>query len=753
MKKIILSLPIGSEDIAGLLKTQTLEDSEIIINQDSIYNTYLSKLTQSLWLKNVTHNSKAEIDELIFYKSNNDTNNKHNSIEELSSSIYESSILYIIYRHHRLWNKKHEQVAIKNSLQQYLGVDIKYIEFLLNNNEIIQHAVEFVTLKMVAQKTIDIVLYRETEGQKEIWTIQRSWFPIGKALPWGFIQDEDETNSLDLPSHVYAALRIGSEKILWEKVCNYGKDIDSHQKEYYFVSNKSETKKLKLYMENTKWYAYKDYLERILVPSDPRHIVDTIWFEMEYDGEGLTDILRTPKIEIMDPDNKNWWFIFNHHREIVAHLSSRTNLEKERDFNHSQRIRSIINNPEQVYENIKIRFNQNNNSIETSMPELFPVVDTIKQSLFKEKINNLCKNNPALLAMRDNVDNSLTHVSFKNRIFCPYGSTIRAIYEGIKFYDIITRLEKRFYEYCNTDEPIQHNPKNIENALYHSYRYEYRYNILMWMIPDEIIIPTFEYLWATDIMKVRWVPLRFIWLSQEFIYVDEFLQSPKEFFMHDINHSYRMAMEDLSFCRKLGITREELYRKSNEFLNTYIPSIKVKKTDSKEEKEIKKIKKIILFEIIHEDARPCLPEVVWEYIQQMEWNSVPFEVPTIKDDWYREITDLMDTGISTLSYVRNKLQHGFYDEVDSQIPQIVDPEYRYAKRIAKAAYEMLVELKSKPAKEASLNQDGNVSREWLMYRVCAVWPDNNHNAKYEDPDMKIFWDWAKLLNPKRYQVE
>ena len=62
------------------------------------------------------------------------------------------------------------------------------------------------------------------------------------------------------------------------------------------------------------------------------------------------------------------------------------------------------------------------------MPELFPVVDKIKKSLFNDKINNLCKNNPVLLAMRDNVDNSLTHISFKNRVFCPYESTIRAIY-------------------------------------------------------------------------------------------------------------------------------------------------------------------------------------------------------------------------------------------------------------------------------------------------------------------------------------
>jgi hypothetical protein len=58
-----------------------------------------------------------------------------------------------------------------------------------------------------------------------------------------------------------------------------------------------------------------------------------------------------------------------------------------------------------IYEEIKKRFEENNNNPDTSMPELFPVIDKIKQSLFTDRINLLCKKNPILLAMRDNVDN------------------------------------------------------------------------------------------------------------------------------------------------------------------------------------------------------------------------------------------------------------------------------------------------------------------------------------------------------------
>lgn len=53
-----------------------------------------------------------------------------------------------------------------------------------------------------------------------------------------------------------------------------------------------------------------------------------------------------------------------------------------------------------------------------------------------------------------------------------------------------------------------------------------------------------------------------------------------------------------------------LYERSSVFASKYLDSIKILKNDSKEVREMKKLKKIILFEIVHEDARPFLPEVI-----------------------------------------------------------------------------------------------------------------------------------------------
>jgi hypothetical protein len=234
--------------------------------------------------------------------------------------------------------------------------------------------------------------------------------------------------------------------------------------------------------------------------------------------------------------------------------------------------------------------------------------------------------------------------------------------------------------------------------------------------------------------------------------VDEFEQSPEEFYMHDFNHSWRMSMEDRDCLKKYGRTPEKLIEESNQFIDEYLDQIKILASDSEEEREVKKLKKIILFEIVHEDARPFLRDVICDYIQQMEGGSVPFEVPRIDTEThYLDVVDTLDTGISTLSYVRNKLQHGFYDHVDAQLPQIVGLKYRTAAWITRAAHEMLVELDAEPSPKADLDEKGHVSYEWLLRRTCSVGPDNIHDADKVDNSLEEFGDGAIRLNPKRYQ--
>jgi hypothetical protein len=339
----------------------------------------------------------------------------------------------------------------------------------------------------------------------------------------------------------------------------------------------------------------------------------------------------------------------------------------------------------------------------------------------------------------------LRHVSLKNRVFCPYLPTVNAIFDAVAFFDVVARHKKDFYNDLSTSEIIEHNPKEKANASYHMYKYQYRMNELLSKIPDEIIIPTFTNTSATDLMKVRGVPIRFVGLATDFLYVDEFEQSPEEFLMHDGNHSYRMMIEDEKYMAENNLSREELTARQNAFIQDYLPRIKISQDDSEIEKELKKIKKIILFEVCHEDAKPLLPEVVLSALLRKEGGETRFELPIIDEKThYLDIVDVLDTEISTLSYVRNKLQCGFYDKVDKQNTHIVSPQYRKSDFIAQAAMDMIHEL------AIMLDKKVDVDYEYILKRVCSVGPNNIYDASIEDENLKKYSDGAQFLNPKRY---
>ncbi len=683
-----------------------------------------------------------------------------NSDKISNGDVRTQSILYMTYWFHRLQNNPQEQSRIRVNLCEYIGDSAVNPQSLVNtvvtNQSMRESAKYYVEDLMVPTKTVDLVITKPEaqDGEKEVLCMERDYYPLGLALPGGIIKDSDEDNELDLDPRVFAALRVAGEKVLGLGTeAKYIRETDEKGRERYVVKDESGESAIRIYPEDTNGFHYKENVKSVLRPSDPRHIVDTVGFKCEIVGEAGNDMIWRNKSEIMSPSEQSGGFAFGHHREIVAQITSQTSLEKEKKMREREFIRAIISKPLESYEALHERFKAERNSTEVSFPELFPVVDRIITEVFSDEINKLCEATPLLAGIRDKAVISLRQVSLKNRKFCPYLPTLLAIADGVAFFDLVARQKKGFYDKMPKDKIVEHNPRETQHASYHMYRYKYRFDQMLSMIPEEIVIPTFESLSATDLMRVRGVPIRFVGISPDFLYVDEFEQSPEEFFMHDSNHSWRMIMEDRDAEKKYGKTKEELIFESNEFTQEYLGKIKIRSTDNEEEREIKKLKKIILFEIVHEDARPFLKEVIGKYVQQKEGTPVPFEVPRIdQETGYMDVVDTLDTGISTLSYVRNKLQHGFYDHIDAQMPQIVDPKYRTAEWITKAAYDMLVELDVKKEPGAELDDAGNVSYEWLLRRTCAVGPDNIHGEDKIDPLVEKYGDGAERLNPKRYQV-
>ena len=664
------------------------------------------------------------------------------------------SLLYMVYWIDRLKNNKEEQSGVKNSLNTYLSRASLDIEKLTNSkdyNVLLNLSTKYVKHELVPVQTVDLVIERDNSS-KEVLLFERPSFPKGISLPGGLVEDSDEDNVLEIDQKTFAALRVAAQKVLYldKNERNYKINEKEDGEIYYSVENDTGSKKIIIHPKSIYGYSIKESLNSVIRPSDPRHLVDTIGFKCEiidmdskakeYFWESKDDLLND------NIQHKTKSFAFNHHKEIIFHTLAKTSVEEAMHFNEKKFIRDIIENPLDSYHKFSKRFSDNKFNTNTSFPELFPTVNKILNEMFTEDINELCANNEILIGVRDKVVNSLRHVSLKNRTFCPYLPTVNAIFSSVAFFDIVARHKKDFYKDINPNEILEHDPKEKANASYHMYKYKYRMDELLGKIPDEIVIPTFSSLSATDLMKVRGVPIRFVGLAKDFIYVDEFEQSPEEFLMHDINHSYRMMIQDEKYLLENLISKEDFFKQQDIFLKTYLPLIKISEKDNEKTKEIKKIKKIILFEILHEDTRPCLPEVILTALIKKEGGETRFEMPIIDEKTnYMDIVDVLDTEISVLSYVRNKLQCGFYDKIDKQNTQIVNPQYRRSDFIAEAAFEMVCEL------SIILNKKLDVDYEYLLKRVCSVGPNNIYESVQEDKNLEKYSDGAQYLNPKRYK--
>jgi hypothetical protein len=672
-----------------------------------------------------------------------------------SSKIREYTVLYCIYWANRLKNNPEEQAKIVDSLSIYLGIDKVQLNDIINNPDLIIQSQDYILNTLTPTKSIDLLITKSSDNEslQEFLTYTRGIFPAGLAIPGGLIIQEDYYNPLGIRTELYAALRVAGQKVLHlNEGLNILKEYNDHGAEYYSVSNG----KAKIVLEplDERGYEFKENIKSVLRPSDPRHIVDTIGFKCHIEGDyTLTDEYQWTRRDVILSQNSNIKIAFNHHRELIAQLTAQTSLQKEMGYKEYKFIRSIVDNPVEMYNQLQQRFLANENNVNTSMPELFPVVNSLLTKMYDTKYNEICIFNTTLAGIRDKATISLRHCSLIKRVFCPYLPTVRAVFEAIAFFDIVARERKSFYSTISKDKIEEHNPRDNKNASYHMYRYKYRLDDMLSKIPQELIIPTFESFSATDLIKVRCVPIRFVGLSTDFLYVDEFEQSPEEFLMHDVNHSWRMMNEDRLYMKDKGMELKDIITQSHNDTDQILQLLRITEEDTKLQLELKKIKEIILFEVIHEDARPLLKDLLSSYIQLKEGGTVPFEVPRIDPvTGYMDVVDTLDTGISTLSYVRNKLQYGFYDHVDAQSTELVDPNYRSSNYIAQAAYEFLIELGAKPTIEAAIEENGNISYDWLLKRVCAVGPDNIHNTDYVDPLVIEHGDGAQKLNPKRYQA-
>lgn len=633
------------------------------------------------------------------------------------ASLYAESLLYMVYWFHRLRDPIRKN-GIENCIGRYLNVDPQsaVVTALLSDQNLKIQARQRIDQGVMVRKTVDVLVMRDGAHGREFLTLDRTFFPEGMSLPGGLLRDDDEQNEIGIPSSIFAALRVTGSKVFGSVTPEYG-IAELEGRKYYFVRNEAG-QEARIYMDRTISHGYRDLLKEIALPSDPRHIVDTVGFLVEIPETERVEGRWLPESVITTPYAKEGSFAFGHHKQIAAALIAK-NFSKTQGISHHEWIRESVNNPLDVYRNLRARFEMNNDSVDTPVLELLPVVEYVRSQVMLPAIEEKCRDNAVLASMREQLLHKLHHVTIQNGPMCPYVPTLRILFEAVGFFDVACRVEK-------------------DLSTHFQKKYWYRYEELMRRIPDVIIIPTFDNISATDLMKIRGTPIYFIGVSAEPVYVDEFWQSPLEFLIHDLNHAWKMMdMDDRFLEKQAELSRDELMNESNEFIREYFPGIAIRKTDTEQQKEMKKLKKILLFEVSHEDARPLLPNIVNEALLEDEGYEFPDNVVRYDEGGNQAYLEKRTIpGITALSYVRHKLQHGFFDQTDSQNIQIVSPKYRSVEWIVRATEELLTEMHAEipPAVQA----EGLT--EYLTRQACSRGPAILHSPENLDPVVGEYGD-------------
>ncbi len=636
-------------------------------------------------------------------------------------ALYAESLIYMLYWFHRLRDPIRKK-DIENYIASYLNIEPRseVIAALLSDQELKMRAKDRIEHGTLVRRTVDVLVMRERPNGKEFLVLDRTFFPAGMALPGGLLQEEDELNDVGIPGNIFAALRITASKVLRATAIHYG--ISERNGRKYYFSATEAGKEARVYMDRTISHGFRDHLRHITAPSDPRHIVDTIGFLVEISNTDGVQGRWIAESLVTTPNKRKGTFAFRHHKQIVAALLAK-NFTKTEGVSHHEWIRKTVASPLDVYRDIRARFSQNNDRPDTPIIELLPVVDYVRSQLNSPMVEESCRNNAALGIMRDQVLHKLHHVTIENGPMCPYAPTLRVLFEAVGFFDVVWRTRQNL---------STHFQKN----------YWYRYESLMSRIPEAIIIPTFDNISATDLMKVRGTAVYLVGVSTEPVYVDEFWQSPLEFLIHDLNHAWKMLdMDDRFLQSHPHMSRDNLMEASSRFIHDYLATIAVQKSDTELQKEIKKLKKILLFEVGHEDGRPLLPGIIAETLLEAEGYEFPDNVvryDACESQAYLERRII--GGITALSYVRHKLQHGFFDQTDAQNIQIVSPKFRSVEWIVTAAVELLGEMHA--AIPPEIQAEGLT--EYLMRQACSRGPTILHAPENLDPVIENYGDGTIL---------
>jgi hypothetical protein len=296
--------------------------------------------------------------------------------------------------------------------------------------------------------------------------------------------------------------------------------------------------------------------------------------------------------------------------------------------------------------------------------------------------------------LRDQLIPALVGIQIQTRYMYPYRATLYVIQRMLSIIDQYHRTQ--------TDAELP--------PYYHNFRYEYYMTLLTDVERNDIVLmPTCAYVGSTILIKLRCIPVHVLGVVTEPTYADQYINSPLDFWAHDVNHARRTMLETeryydtfvkhRTYFKKrnywANATPMDFYKEMAAFTHDTLYSYILTRKKDWEKNGMVALKKIIIFEITHEKAWPITPDSILRNIV-MGYDRFPVESLEVDKDSIMT-RDFAFDDPTTLSNTIHKLRGGFYDDPNQPIDAIVPIHFRTSMWMAKAAAELFEEIASKYA--------------------------------------------------------
>jgi hypothetical protein len=271
---------------------------------------------------------------------------------------------------------------------------------------------------------------------------------------------------------------------------------------------------------------------------------------------------------------------------------------------------------------------------------------------------------------------------------CPYLDTIHGVEYAL---GVLDGIERSFLGKDKSPKP------------FHSVQYEYYSSYLKGEVPRHILFPVFCDIGATDMLKICGVPLGFVGVNVKSAWVDAFLQTPLEFWYHDINHTRKMWQFYQEEAVKEKSSLDEFIEKADRYVQEeLLPLFTFQIEDENEVRHKKQMVKMILFEILHEFSMAPSSKTIETLLtapcgfltnmESIEGNHVKYS---------------MGPCGTVLAIVHWKLAAHFYDTIDNRNHFIVPEKYRTKENAVDAARYIVEKLSLSPVRDEVLWQRVN----------------------------------------------